>query len=117
MRITNNMVTNNLLNEIQQLNGQQTSLQAEVGTGLALTEPSDNPAAMGQVLQVESQNTQLAQYSTNADRALSVSQAYYSGLNSLMQVFDRASELATEGGNQVDASNGPTLASEVDQLV
>jgi flagellar hook-associated protein 3 FlgL len=117
MRITNNMVTDNLMNEIQGLNGQQTTLQAEVGTGLALTEPSDNPAAMGQVLQLESQNTQLAQYSTNADRALSVSQASYSGLNSLMQVFDRASELATEGGNQVDASNGPTLASEVDQLV
>jgi flagellar hook-associated protein 3 FlgL len=117
MRITNNMVTNNLMNEIQGLNGQQTTLQAEVGTGLALTQPSDNPAAMGQVLQLESQNTQLAQYSNNADRALSVSQASYSGLNSLMQVFDRASELATEGGNQVDASNGPTLASEVDQLV
>ena len=117
MRITNNMVTDNLLNEIQQLNTQQSSLQTEVGSGLALSQPSDNPAAVGQVLQLQSQNTQLAQYGDNASRALSVSQASYSGLNSLMQVFDRASELAAEGGNQVDASDGPTLASEVDQLV
>ncbi len=117
MRITNNMVTNNLLSQIQQLNSQQSSLQTEVGSGLRITQPSDDPAAVGQVLNLESQNTQITQYGNNATRALSVSQASYSGLSSLMQVFNRASELAAEGGNGVDATNDPTLATEMDQLV
>jgi flagellar hook-associated protein 3 FlgL len=117
MRITNNMVTNNLLSQIQQLNAQQATLQGEVGSGLRISQPSDDPSAVGQVLNLESQNTQITQYGNNASRALSVSQASYSGLNSLMQVFNRASELAAEGGNGVDATNGPTLATEMDQLV
>ena len=36
MRITDNMVTNNLLAQIQQLTSQQSQLQSEVGSGLAV---------------------------------------------------------------------------------
>jgi flagellar hook-associated protein 3 FlgL len=117
MRITNNMVTDNLLGQLQQLNSQTATLQTEVGTGLRISNPSDDPAAVSQVLQLENQSSQTTQYGVNANRALAVSQASYSSLNSLMQIFDRATELASEGGNGVDASNGSTLATEVDQLV
>ena len=58
MRITNNMVTNTILNELQQLDSQQSSLQTEVSSGLAVTQPSDNPAAFGQVVELESQSNQ-----------------------------------------------------------
>ena len=44
MRITDNMVTNSLVTQIQQLTSQQSQLQSEVATGLAVSQPSDNPA-------------------------------------------------------------------------
>lgn len=117
MRITNNMVTTSVLAELQQLDTQQSSLQAEVSSGLAVTQPSDNPAAFGQVIQEEGQSNQLAQFAQNAAQALGVAQTSYAGLSSLTQIYDRATELATEGTGTLGTSANAAYASELDQLI
>lgn len=117
MRVTNNMVTNNLLSHLQQLNSQTASLQTEVSTGLRISQPSDDPAAVGQVLELQSQNNQLVQYGNNASRALNVSQASYSGLSSLVSLLDRASELGALGAGGQSSGTMQSYASEADQLV
>jgi flagellar hook-associated protein 3 FlgL len=118
MRITDNMVTNNLLAQIQQLTTQQSQLQSEVGSGLAVTQPSDNPAVFGQVVELESQNQQQTQFNDNAGQALDLANASYSGLQSMQSAYDRASQLGALGGNgTTDASSQQAYANELDQLI
>jgi flagellar hook-associated protein 3 FlgL len=118
MRITDNMVSSSLLNQIQQLTSQQSQLQTEVGSGLAVTQPSDNPAVFGQVVELQSQNQQEAQFSNNANQALDLANASYSGLQSLQSIYDRASQLGALGGNgATGASSQQSYADELDQLI
>jgi flagellar hook-associated protein 3 FlgL len=117
MRVTNNMVTQSLLSQLQTLDSQQSTLQAEVSSGLALTQPSDNPAAVGQVLELQAQQSQLSQYGTNAGSALQTAQASYSGLNSLVQLMDSASEIAAQGSGAATTGSMTSYATQADQLV
>jgi flagellar hook-associated protein 3 FlgL len=117
MRITNNMVTQSILAQIQDLNSQQSQLQTEVGSGLAMTVPSDNPSQFGQVVELQAQSSQLAQYNNNANQALQVASASYGGLQSLQSIYDRASQLGTLANGALGANAAAAYAPEVDQLI
>ena len=117
MRITNSMVTSGILAQLQRLETSQASLQTEVSSGLAVTQPGDDPAAYGRLIQLQGQNGSLKQFSANATHAINVATASYSGLNSLQQIYDRASQLGTLGAGVNGASSGPAYASELDQLI
>jgi flagellar hook-associated protein 3 FlgL len=117
MRITNNMVTTSVLAELQQLQSSQSNLQTEVSDGLAVTQPSDNPSAFGQVIQEEGQSNQLAQFNQNANQALNVANASYAGITSLTQIYDRATQLASLGGGTLGSSANAAYASELNQLI
>ena len=117
MRITNNMVTNSMVTELQQLDTQQSQLQSEVSTGLAVTQPSDNPAAFGQDIELQSQSDQLTQYSDNATQALDLANSSYSGLNSMMSLYDRATQLGTLGGSTNGSSSDSAYGTELDQII
>jgi flagellar hook-associated protein 3 FlgL len=117
MRITNNMVTTSVLAELQQLDSKQSNLQTEVSSGLAVTQPSDDPGVFGQVIQEEGQSNQLAQFNQNATQALNVANASYAGITSLTQIYDRATQLATLGGGTLGSSANAGYASELNQLI
>lgn len=117
MRITNNMLTNGLLSEIQNLNSQQDTLQGEVSSGLAVAQPSDDPSAFGQVVQLQSQDRQLTQFASNASRALDLANSSYSGLTSLQSLYDRATQLGALGMSTNGTQSTQAYASEMDQLV
>lgn len=117
MRITNNMVTESILSQLQQLESQQAGLQTEASSGLAVTQPSDNPAVFGQVIELQSQNDQLAQDNTNATQALNVASASYAGLDSLQQIYDSASQLGTLGTGVLGSANAQADAPQVDELI
>ena len=117
MRITNNMVTNDILSQLQQLDSQQSSLQGEVANGLAVSQPSDNPTVFGQVVDLQYENNQLSQYSANATQALNLANASYGGLDSLQQIYDRASQLGTLGAGTLGSSASQDYATELDQLI
>lgn len=117
MRITNNMVSNAILSQLQQLNAQQSTLQSQVSSGLAISQPSDSPAVFGQVMGLESQSRQLAQFTSNANRALNLADASYSGLSSMVKIYDRASQLGTLANGAQGASANQAYASELDQLI
>ncbi len=117
MRVATNTVSNNLIYQIQQLSTQQAKLQTEVATGQRIAEPEDDPAAVGRVLNLESQQRQLTQYTANASHALSVAQTSYSGLTSIKAVSDRAGELATLGTGVLGADASQGYADETNQLI
>jgi flagellar hook-associated protein 3 FlgL len=117
MRITNNTLSENIVRQIQQLGSQQAKLQNQVASGQRIFNPEDDPTAVGRVLNLESEQRQIAQYLRNADRALELSQASYSGLQQIKKVSDRASEIGTLGTGAASADVRQAYASELNQLI
>jgi flagellar hook-associated protein 3 FlgL len=117
MRITNNTVSEGIVRQIQNLGSKQARLQNQVATGQRIFQPEDDPTAVGRVLNVESEQRQLAQYLRNADRAFELSQAAYSGLQQIKHVSDRATEIGTLGSGAISADASKAYASEVNQLI
>jgi flagellar hook-associated protein 3 FlgL len=117
MRITNNTLNESIVRQIQQLGSQQAKLQNQVATGQRVFQPEDDPTAVGRVLNLESEQRQLAQFQSNADRAYELQQASFSGLQQIKKVSDRTSEIATLGAGAIDPDASRAYGSEVNQLL
>lgn len=117
MRIANNTISDTILAQIQDLSTTQSKLQQQISTGLRISQPSDDPTAYGRVLSYQSSQRQIAQYQTNATNALALTQASYSGLQSLKTISDRAGELVTLGSSTLGTTSMQSYATEVDQLI
>lgn len=117
MRIASTTVSDSLVRQIQQLGTQQAKYQNQVSTGLRISQPEDDPAAVGRVLNLESEQRQVVQYQSNASRALNLTKASYSGLQALKKVSDRATELGTLGSGAISLASSQAYASELDQLI
>jgi flagellar hook-associated protein 3 FlgL len=117
MRITNNTVSQSIVGQIQQLGSQQAKLQTQVSTGQRISQPEDDPAAVGRVLGLQSEQRRISQYQNNAAKALQLSQATSSALQSIKKVSDRIGELATLSTGNLNASQSKAYATEVNQLI
>lgn len=117
MRVTNNTLSESIIRQIQQLGSSQAKLQTQVATGQRIFQPEDDPSAVGRVLNLESEQREIAQYSHNADRALEISQASFSGLQQIKKVSDRATEIGTLGAGAISGAAARAYASELDQLI
>lgn len=117
MRIASNTVSDNIVRQIQDLSLQQTTLQAQVASQKRIAQAADDPAAAGRVLNLDSERRAIDQFSRNADRALEISQATYSGLQQIKKISDRASEIGTLGAGAQSPEALNAYAAEVDQLL
>jgi flagellar hook-associated protein 3 FlgL len=117
MRIATSTVSDSIVRQIQKLGIQQSKLQTQVSTNQRIFQPEDDPAAVGRVLNLESETRQIAQYSRNADRALQVSQASFAGLNELKKISDRMTEIGTLGTGAISPESFQAYAAEADQLI
>jgi flagellar hook-associated protein 3 FlgL len=117
MRIPNITTAQNVISQIQQLGQQQAKLQAQVSSGQRISQFADDPAAAGRVLNYNSEQRALAQYTTNSNVALQVSQATMGSLQSLKTISDRATELGTLGAGTQSAQQTQAYATETNQLL
>lgn len=117
MRISSNAVSDQVLSQIQSLGTKQARLQNQVSTGQKIFEAEDNPSAVGRVLNLESEQRQIAQYDRNATRAVTISQASFAGLQAVKKVSDRATEIGALGSGVNGAAANAAYATEVDQLI
>jgi len=117
MRVASNSISDTIIAQLQLLNGQQTKLQNQVGTGLRISQPEDDPAAMARVLNLNTENRALSQFTTNANRALEISQATYGALRQIKKVSDRATEIGTLGTGAQDPASLQAYAAEINQLL
>jgi flagellar hook-associated protein 3 FlgL len=118
MRITNQTVFNGLVSQIQTLGAAQASDEAAVSSGLAFTNPSDDPTGMETSLSLISQESGLNQFSANASTALAHAQASSSGLSQLQSLTNQVSELATHANNGTDSTSQlRAYAAQVDQYL
>jgi flagellar hook-associated protein 3 FlgL len=118
MRISTSSLSTSLINEIQSLGTQQSTLQQQLATGLSVTNPSDAPATVGNVLNQTSEMQSLQQYSANNGTATAIAQQGYSSLTSLNSIATSASELATEGSaGTTSAATYQAYSAQVNQLI
>ncbi len=117
MRIATSTLSENLVRQIQRLSTSQAKLQSQVASGQRLTQPEDDPAAMGRVLNLNSEQRAMAQYARNANRALELSQASTSGLQQIKKLSDRATEIGVLGAGAAAPEALQSYMSEVNQLI
>jgi flagellar hook-associated protein 3 FlgL len=117
MRVTTNSNDSQMLAQIQNLISLQTRLQTQVSTGQRIFQPEDDPAGMGRVLALKTEQSQITQFASNTSYALDVSQASFSGLNEIKKISDRAGELSTLGAGDLSPDALKTNATEVNQLI
>lgn len=117
MRIATATSSENIVRQIQQLSQQQTKLQSQVASGLRITQLEDDPAAAGRVLTLNSELRAIDQFSSNANRALEVSQSTLSSLVQIKHISDRATELGTLGAGTQSTDQTSAYAAELDQLL
>lgn len=117
MRVATNTVSDGIVRQIQQLSGQQAKLQGQVASGQRISQPEDDPAAVGRVLNLESERRQITQFGLNATAALALAQSAFSGLQGIKKISDRAGELATLGTGVLGAQAMQAYGAETDQLI
>jgi flagellar hook-associated protein 3 FlgL len=117
MRIASNTVSEQIVRQIQNLSVAQTKLQTQVGTGQRIAQLEDDPAAAGRVLDRQSERRRVDQYILNANRAMQISQTTYSGISSLKDISDRATEIGTLGQSAQNPDALQAYASELNQLI
>jgi flagellar hook-associated protein 3 FlgL len=117
MRISNNLFTNDLLTQMNQLQSQQLQLQNETTTGLKVTLPEDDPSAMGQTLDLQSQSDANTQYQSNITQLQSTATLAASAMSSLQTITTQAAEIATEAGGVTSSTQLSTYATQVTNLI
>lgn len=117
MRVPTNTAATLVIDQLRRLSSHQANLQHQVSTGQRIFQPGDDPAAVGRVIANEMEQRALHQYRRNADTAMELSSATFSGFKELKKVSDRAGELVTlgSGGSSPDAMRA--YAAEVNQLI
>lgn len=117
MRVPTNAFPTAVAAQLQQLTSRQAQLQSQAASGQRVTNPNDDPAAMGRFLNIQAEKQQLQQFAQTNAHAQAISQTTYSGASQLKSLSDRAGELSVLGSgvNSPDAYNA--YAIETNQLI
>ncbi|NTV89038.1 MAG: flagellar hook-associated protein FlgL, partial [Clostridiales bacterium] len=117
MRITNNMLVNNMINNIGTNLDRMSKYQNQLATGKKISVPSDDPIVAARALKLRTDVSKIEQYQSNAEDAQSWMDQTESTLGSIGDVLQRVRELAVEAANGTNtASDTAKIAEEVGQL-
>lgn len=110
MRITNNMLINNvLLNVSNNLNRTQ-KYQSQLATGKKITMPSDDPIVASKALKLRTDVAEIMQYRRNADDATSWMGITEATLAQIGEVIHRFREISAQ------AANGTNTPDDIDKI-
>lgn len=118
MRVTNKMLVNNVLRNINNNLTRLQKLQQQQASGKVVSRPSDDPIRVTQALYMRSALSEQQQHIKNMKDAKSWLDASDTALANASEIIHRAQELAVYGANGVlpqEARNA--LADEIDELV
>ena len=118
MRITNKIMQNNSLYNINNNKVRENDLNTQISTGKKITRPSDDPVIAIRALRLRSTVTQLNQYyeknASDAEKWLKVTE---DSLKTLTDVLTDAVKQATDGANKdLTLSDCETIITQIDSL-
>jgi flagellar hook-associated protein 3 FlgL len=117
MRIAFSTFPNSLTGQLATLSARQNRLQNQAATGKRISQLEDEPATMRQVLDLQVQNSQTAQYRKNIASLQSQATSSYNAISSLKDISARAGELATLADGTRSPQELKAYATEVTQLI
>ena len=117
MRIAFNTFPNSLTSQLGTLSAQQNRLQNQVATGKRIAQLEDEPATMRQVLDSQTQDSQIAQYRQNIASLQTQASTSYNAMSGVQNLSARAGEIATLADGAKSPQELSTYATEVTQLI
>jgi len=117
-RITNQMASQMTLAGIEGALDRLDTTQEELSTGKSINQPSDNPSGTALVLQLNTDLSNLTNYSNQVTDGTGWAQAQSSALTDITNATQRIQELTTEAANGTQtAADMQASAQEVNQLI
>jgi flagellar hook-associated protein 3 FlgL len=113
-----NVISQQFLSNLQTLQQQLATTQAQVSSGTKISQPSDDPGAVTDVLQLESSIGHMTQVSSNLTAVKGQVDTAESALESATQILLQAQTLGAEGANStVSATTRSGIAQQVELVL
>lgn len=117
LRVTNNMLSNNLLRNLGTAQGRVDQLQNQLSSGYKIARPSNDPAGVENALRLKSSISYVEKWKTNASEGLSIMDTVDTTMGEITTMLQRAQEIATQGANGTNSlDDRKKLALEIDQI-
>jgi flagellar hook-associated protein 3 FlgL len=117
MRVTNNMLINNLKKNLNMGLGRMQRVHNQMSSGKRFSVPSDDPVGVARSLKLRADLNENAQLRKNANDALSWMETTETALMKIKDVLHRARELAVQGANgPLTPEDSKKIAEEAVQL-
>ncbi len=116
MRITNTMITNNMLYNLNKNLNKLSEWQNQMATGKLFNKPSDNPIGVSKSLELSSTIDELEQFERNADDAVSWLEVTESAVAEVSDILQRIRELAVSADGTESQDDKQQIQAEVDEL-
>jgi len=106
------------LANLQLLQQQMAATQQQISSGTKISQPSDAPNSVGDVLQLESDLGRVTQVANNLNLVSSEVNTAESALQSATQLLDQVSSLAAQGASStVSAQSRSTFSQQIGQIL
>lgn len=99
MRITNNMLINNIMTHLSSNLNRTMKYQNQLATGKKISIPSDDPIVASRALKLRTDVAEIQQYSRNMDDALSWMEITEATMNQINDVLQRFREITVQAAN------------------
>ncbi len=117
MRITNNMLINNMISNIGNNLTRMDKYQNQLATGKVILVPSDDPIIATRALKLRTDVSEIEQYKRNTDDAQSWMDMTETTLSNINDVLQRTRELVVQGANGATAlGDKKKISDEIKQL-
>jgi len=118
MRITQNMMSDQLVGSLGTLQSRIAHTSTELQTGKRINKPSDDPLGAQRSMQLSAQSDAIDQFQENAGQAQDWLQTTETSLQSITTLAQRARDLAVRGANStMNQSDLNGMAAEIDSLI
>jgi len=114
--VTPNVLSTALVNDLANDQSSMAKLENEISTGYAVTSPSDNPAQVANILQLQSGVVRANQYATNAQDGVSWLTLANSTVNSVLSVLQKV-QSTVESISGANLSGTPSMVSGISDAV
>lgn len=118
MRITNNMLSNNFLTDMNNNLQNMKTIQQQMTSGKLYQKPSDNPSAVTRSMQLNTSLNSISQYNSNIQDTTNWLDTTDTALGQAGNVIQRIRELMVSAGNAgYDSSEKSSIKDEINQNI
>lgn len=118
MRVTNKMISDTMIGNIQGNMQKMARTQEQISTGVSILRPSDDPSSVSQLLAVKGNIEYNNQYMRNIDDGLSYLYSTDETLGSVIEAVNTAKTTAVQGANGTLSLDETTaLAQQIDKMI